>query len=268
MVAGYAAKVFVETGLKAGELGIISADHALPYDRPPLSKGFLSGKENEQSVLINPEGFYEQHDIGVHLNVEIERIDLPSNRLLSRDGKEFRFQSLVLATGARPRTLKIPGAQGDSILYLRSLSDSARLRDRLKGARKVLVIGSGFIGMEVASQSAQQGRDTTLVFPEERVWQGFFTPEMSRFFQKYYADRGVRFAPNVIVEAVDGGSVSLSSGKKLDADLVIAGIGVVPPADMRGWGAFISKPWPAANRWLRAKARALAKSSITAATGG
>jgi NADPH-dependent 2,4-dienoyl-CoA reductase/sulfur reductase-like enzyme len=112
--------------------------------------------------------------------------------------------------------------------YLRSLRDPARLRDRLKGAKKVAVIGSGFIGMEVASQSAQQGCDTTMIFPQDRVWKRFFTPEMSRFFEKYYRDRGVQFARGANVEAIGVNSVSLSTGASLEADLVLAGIGVTP----------------------------------------
>ena len=228
MVAGYAAKESAERGLKPGELGIVSADNAIPYERPPLSKSFLAGKDNEQSVLINPESFYREHGIGIHLDVQIERVDLAGKRLSARGGQEFRFGKLVLATGARVRTLDVPGADHENVLYLRSMSDSVRLRDALKGAKNVAVIGSGFIGMEVASQSAQQGRDTTMIFPEDRVWKRFFTPEMSRFFQKYYEDRGVHFATGAKVEAIGKGSISLSNGKKLDADLVVAGIGVAP----------------------------------------
>ncbi len=231
MVAGYAVKELAATGVKAGEFGIISDDTALPYERPPLSKSFLAGKDDERSVLINPEEFYKDHNIGVHLNVQIERIDLPGKRLLG-SGQEFRFTRLILATGARPRTLNVPGAESDSVLYLRALSDSAKLRDRLKSAQKVVVIGSGFIGMEVASQSAQQGRDTTMVFPDERVWKSFFTPEMSQFFQKYYEDRGVHLASNASVTAINGGSVSLSTGKKLDADLIVAGVGASPVTEI------------------------------------
>jgi NADPH-dependent 2,4-dienoyl-CoA reductase/sulfur reductase-like enzyme len=231
MVAGYAAKEFVHAGLKGGELGIVSADSALPYERPPLSKGFLSGKENEESVLISPEGFYREHDIGVHLNVKVERIDVSGKRLVA-GGEAFRFQKLVLATGAAPRTLAVPGAESDSVLYLRSLNDSARLRDRLKSSKKVLVLGGGFIGMEVASQSAQQGCDTTLAFPDHQVMKSFFTPEMARTFQKYYEDRGVRFAPNAKIESIRGSSVQLSNGRKTEADLVVAGIGVTPATEL------------------------------------
>ena len=231
MVAGYAAKEFVERGLKSGELGIVSADNALPYERPPLSKSFLAGKDDEQSILINPDSFYREHGIGIHLNTSIQKIDLAGKRLHA-GSQEFRFEKLVFATGARVRTLDVPGAGSANLLYLRSLSDSARLRDALQAAKKVAVIGGGFIGMEVASQSAQKGRDTTMIFPDERVWKHFFTPEMSRFFQKYYEDRGVHFAPGAKVQALDRGSVTLSNATKLDADLVVAGIGVVPVTDL------------------------------------
>lgn len=228
MVAGYAAKEFVECSLKSGELGIVSADNALPYERPPLSKSFLAGKDTQQSVLINPEGFYREHGIGVHLNTKIDRIDIAGNQLVDSGGEVFRFSKLIIATGAQVRRLEVPGADRRNVLYLRSLSDSVKLRGALAGARKVAVIGSGFIGMEVASQSAQQGRDTTMIFPEDRVWKNFFTPEMSQFFQKYYEDRGVHFVQGAKVEAIGEDSVSLSTGAKLEADLIVAGIGVTP----------------------------------------
>src|SRR5215467_5121959 len=136
MVAGYAAKELVEHGLKPGELGIVSADNALPYERPPLSKTFLAGKDNEQSVLISPESFYREHGIGVHLNTPIDRIDIAGRQLLDHTGRAFRFHNLVLAMGAAPRSLGVPGSDSDNVLYLRSMSDSARLRDALKSASK------------------------------------------------------------------------------------------------------------------------------------
>lgn len=228
MVAGYAAKEFVECGSKSGELGILSADSALPYERPPLSKSFLAGKDTRQSILINPEGFYREHGIRVHLNTRIERIDVSGNQLFDSAGEAFRFSKLILATGAQVRRLDVPGADRDNVLYLRSLSDSIRLRAALASARKVAVIGSGFIGMEVASQSAQHGCETTMIFPEDRIWKKLFTPQMSEFFQQYYQERGVRFVQNAKTEAIDDGSVSFSNGAKLDADLVVVGVGVTP----------------------------------------
>jgi 3-phenylpropionate/trans-cinnamate dioxygenase ferredoxin reductase subunit len=232
MLAGYAAKDLAEAGLKSGELGIVSADNALPYERPPMSKSFLAGKDDEKSVLINPEGFYREHGIGIHLNTEIARIDVTGKRLVTKGGDEFRYEKLVLATGARARALRVPGGDRENVLYLRSMSDSARLRDALKSAKKVIVLGSGFIGMEVASQSAQKGCDTTMVFPEDRVWKNFFTPPMSQFFQKYYADRGVRVVSGAKAEGIDRGGVSLSTGKKLEGDLIVAGIGAEPVTEV------------------------------------
>ncbi|MGH9585286.1 MAG: NAD(P)/FAD-dependent oxidoreductase [Bryobacteraceae bacterium] len=232
MVAGYAAKEAVEGGLKPGEMCIVSADQALPYERPPLSKSFLAGKDDEESVLISNENFYREHGIDIHLNTPVASIDISGKRLLGRGGQEFHFNQLIIATGARVRTLEVPGADRDNVLYLRSLSDSARLRDALRSAKKVAVLGSGFIGMEVASQSAQLGRDTALVFPQDRVWGSFFTPEMSRFFEKYYQDRAVRLVPGAKVTGIGKGSLSLSTGAKLDADLVVAGIGVTPVTDI------------------------------------
>jgi NADPH-dependent 2,4-dienoyl-CoA reductase/sulfur reductase-like enzyme len=232
MVAGYAAKEAAEGDLKAGQLAIVSADDALPYERPPLSKSLLAGKDNEQSVLINDEKFYREHGIDVHLKTPIQKIEISGKRLVAESGEEFGFQKLVLATGARVRTLDVPGADRPNVLYLRSLADSAQLRDALKKAKKVAVVGASFIGMEVASQSAQQRRETTMVFPQDRVWKSFFTPEMSRFFEKYYQDRGVRILPGAEVKRVGDGSVSLSTGAKVEADLVVAGVGVTPVTDI------------------------------------
>jgi NADPH-dependent 2,4-dienoyl-CoA reductase/sulfur reductase-like enzyme len=232
MVAGYAAKEFVERGLKSGELGVVSADNALPYERPPLSKTFLAGKDDEQSVLINPDTFYREHGIGVHLNTPIDRIDIDGKRLIDRGGEVFRFEKLIFATGARVRTLDVPGANRENVLYLRSMSDSVRLRDAVKAVRRVVVVGGSFIGMEVASQSAQQGRETTMIFPAERVWKNFFTPEMSGFFQKYYADRGVRIITGAKIDKFSDRSLSLSTGSKVEADLIAVGIGVTPVTEL------------------------------------
>ncbi len=232
MVAGYAAKEAVEGGLQAGKVAIVSADEALPYERPPLSKSFLAGKDNEQSVLINDEKFYREHGIDVHLKTPIQKIDIAGKKLIANSGDEFGFQNLVLATGACVRTLNVPGANQGHVLYLRSLADSARLRDALKSAKKVAVVGASFIGMEVASQSAQQGRETTMVFPQDRVWKSFFTPEMSQFFEKYYQERGVRLLRGAEVKAIGENAVSLSTGANIDADLVVAGVGVTPVTDV------------------------------------
>lgn len=235
MVAGYAAKELAKRGLKPGELGIISADSAPPYERPPLSKGFLAGKQTEASLLINDDAFYRDHGIDLQLTTVVERVDVHNKRLHTHAGAAIGFQKLLIATGARVRTFDLPGARLGGILYLRSLDDSKRIRAEAEGARRAAVIGSGFIGMEVASVLAQQGLETTLIFPGERVWQRLFTPQMSAFFRRYYEQRAVSFVPGERVASFDGtgrvSSVVTASGRQLPADLVVGGIGVVPATE-------------------------------------
>src|SRR4029078_12378819 len=133
MVAGYAAKQMVELGLKSGELAIRSADPSVPYERPPLSKGFLAGRDTEESVRINPEDFYRKHEIELRLGCRVASVDSSAKRLVLESGGEFGFDQLLVATGARVRRLEIPGAELASVQYLRSLDDSKATRERAQG---------------------------------------------------------------------------------------------------------------------------------------
>jgi 3-phenylpropionate/trans-cinnamate dioxygenase ferredoxin reductase component len=194
MAAGYAAKQLVELGVKPGELTIVSADSALPYERPPLSKSFLAGKDNEDSIRINPEGFYREHGIEVRLECAVTSMDAHRKTLSLSKGGELGFQNLIIASGARVRTLDIPGANLANVRYLRSMDDSKAIRDHAHDIKRAVIIGGGFIAMEVASVLAQKQIETTMVMPEDRIWKRFFTPEMSKAFEDYFAERGVRFA--------------------------------------------------------------------------
>src|SRR6266700_1537780 len=157
MVGGYAAKELVEMGLKPGELTILSADTSIPYERPPLSKGFLAGKETEEAIRINPEDFYRKQGIDVKLGCVVSAADSQHKRLTLKSGGEFGFNKLIIATGARPRTLEIPGAKLRNVYYLRALDDSKIIRSALEQMKQAVVIGGGFIGMEVAAVLAQKG---------------------------------------------------------------------------------------------------------------
>jgi NADPH-dependent 2,4-dienoyl-CoA reductase/sulfur reductase-like enzyme len=229
MIAGYLAKEYVEAGGKAGDLAIISADDAMPYERPPLSKSFLAGKDDEHSVLISQPEFYTEHHIEIRLNTIVTALDARARRMRTHAGEEIAFENLVLATGAEVRTLDIPGASSSNVLYLRSLRDSRQIRDLAATARKAVVVGGGFISMEVASVLAQRKLDTTMIVRDERIWRAFFTPEMSAFFEAYYADRGVKLLKRTEPAAIEnGGKVRLSDGQTLESDLIVAGIGVRP----------------------------------------
>lgn len=236
MAAGYAARELVQRGLGAGELTIVSADDALPYERPPLSKSYLAGKDQETDILINPADWYAQHGIAVRLQTPIEAIDGKSRALRTAAGEILTFENLLIATGARARRLACPGSESAQLFYLRSLADSRRLREAAAGARLAAVIGGGFIGMEVASVLAQKKIETTLIVPEERVWSRVFTPAMSEFFEHYYAARGVRllFGQTVVrMEHTELRSVVvLASGERIGCDLAVAGVGAEPVTEL------------------------------------
>jgi NADPH-dependent 2,4-dienoyl-CoA reductase/sulfur reductase-like enzyme len=214
-------------------LAILSADTSVPYERPPLSKGFLAGRDSEESIRINSEDFYRQHGIELRVGCQITGVD-PKRKVLSlQSGGDFGFEKLIVATGARPRTLEIPGAELANVQYLRSLDDSKAIRQRAEGVKRAVVIGGGFIAMEVAAVLAQKGVEVTMVVREDRVWKQFFSAEMSVFFEGYYTARGVRFSKGATVGALKGsGTVVLGDGQSIASDLVVAGIGVRPVTEL------------------------------------
>jgi NADPH-dependent 2,4-dienoyl-CoA reductase/sulfur reductase-like enzyme len=236
MVAGYAAKQLVELGLPKGDLAILSADHAVPYERPPLSKSFLAGKDSEDSIKINPEDFYKKHGIELRLQCEVATVDVKRKRLILKNSDEFGFQKLIIATGARPRTLNIPGSRLQNLFYLRTLNDSKSIRNAAEKVKHAVVIGGGFIGMEVAAVFAQKGIEVAMVLNDDRVFKRLFSPEMSSFFESYYAAKGVRLIKSMSVTKLQGDgavhSAVLRDRQTVACDLVIAGIGVQPAIEV------------------------------------
>ena len=236
MVAGYAAKELISLGLRSGELAIVSADSAVPYERPPLSKGFLSGKDEEGGILINPPVWYREHGIEVRLNTVIEHVDPSEKRMRNNTGEEFDCEHMLLATGARARKLDCPGNNLGNVFYLRSMKDSETIRSSSASAKQVVIIGGGFIGMEVASVLAQKNIQSTLVIREHRVWTRVFTPAMSAFFEQYYTAHGVRVVKQAHVAALEGKdrvqAVLLGDGEKIPCDFVVVGVGAVPVTEL------------------------------------
>jgi NADPH-dependent 2,4-dienoyl-CoA reductase/sulfur reductase-like enzyme len=236
MVAGYATKQLVELALPKGELAILSADDAGPYERPPLSKNFLAGKDSEDAIKINPEDFYKTHGIELRLQSEVATVDLKRKRLILENRDEVGFQKLIIATGARPRTLNIPGSTLKNLFYLRTLNDSKNIRNASEKVKHAIVIGGGFIGMEVAAVFAQKGIAVTMVLNDDRVFKRLFSPEMSSFFESYYEARGVRFIKSMSVTELRGheavSSAVLKDGRTVECDLVVAGIGVQPATEV------------------------------------
>lgn len=237
LAAGYAAQIFAEANLPPQRVAIFSREGVPPYDRPPLSKDYLAGEEKAAETLINDLNFYPKHNIELYLNTPVTAVDLDKHQLFTEKGT-FGFEKLLIATGARPRTFSdLPGSDLTGIHYLRRLSDARQIRSEMAEAERAVVIGGSFIGMEVASVLARAGIKTTLTFPESRVWEAFFTPEMSDFFTTYYEERGVTILPGAEIAGFSGENgrvqaVQLAQGKNLPADFVVAGIGVIPNLDI------------------------------------
>ncbi len=233
IVAGYAVRAFIQNGGPTGDLGIITADDSLPYDRTTLSKSFLKGEKSAEKILINPADFYDKNSIDVLLNTTVAALDLPNHRLTLRGGGEVSYGKLLLATGSTKRELTVPGGEIGGVYYLRWESDARRIMARMEAAKRAVVIGDGFIGMEVASVLAAKGIETTVAFGRKRLMENhFFTPEMSSFFHDYYEARGVRFVYNVRPMWFSNGSatvkVGLTDGSELETHMVVAGVGVEP----------------------------------------
>jgi 3-phenylpropionate/trans-cinnamate dioxygenase ferredoxin reductase subunit len=229
---GLAAASAADAYRKAGGTGsvtIVSREPARPVHRPPLSKEYLRGDEELEKVFVHPADYYPTHDVDLLLETGAEAIDLASKQASLSTGEVLRFGKLVLATGARPRRLRAPGSDLQGVHYLRSLGSSTRLREESTAGGKAVMIGAGFIGMEVAASLTQRGVACTVVEMAPRMWARIVPEVVSTFIQRYFEQRGVRFSFGRGVQALAGTdrveAVILEDGVTLPADLVVAGLG-------------------------------------------
>lgn len=228
--AGNAAKEFAAQGVDNHLVGIISAESTPPYDRPPLSKGFVRGEKREEDVLINDRGFYEEHGIDLQLSTRARSIDLDKRQVETDHGESCEFEQLLLCLGSSVKTVQNDDA--GSVQYLRRVEDAQRIRDNVDDMGHVAIVGGGFIALELAASLAMRGARPELLFPGEQPLPTFFTPEMGQYFSRYYTDRGVTLHGHARVDGVstENGKTELhcDSGDSVAADTVIAGIGVAP----------------------------------------
>ncbi|MDX9973590.1 MAG: FAD/NAD(P)-binding oxidoreductase [FCB group bacterium] len=258
VAGGYAVKEFVDRGVAPGKLALVSADERLPYERPPLSKGFLTGKKKEKDILISNEAFYAKRGIDAHLHTHIWRIDFYRRILYPKAGEEFSFRKLLLATGSRVRTLDVPGGDLENVFYLRSFDEALQIREAALGGGPAVVIGGGYIGLEVSAHLAELGIDTTLVVDGDTLLRRLFTPEMSQFFARYLRERGVQFLFNSHVTELTGAetveAVVHGTGEPLPAGFVVAGIGVEPVVDLYRSAGLLAGDGVGVNEYLETKA--------------
>ncbi len=230
--AGNAAAEMLRREGHAGHILMLSADESVPYDRPNLSKDYLAGHASEDWIPLRSAKFYEKRDIELRLNTRVTAIDIRAKRLTLSDGGTCGYDALLLATGAEPVRLDIPGAERPHVHYLRTLADCHAIIAAIPGATSVVVVGASFIGMEVAAALRVRKLEVHVVAPDKRPMERVLGPEMGDHLRKLHEERGVHFHLEQTLTAINQGSVTLTSGATLAADLVLVGIGVRPVIDI------------------------------------
>jgi 3-phenylpropionate/trans-cinnamate dioxygenase ferredoxin reductase component len=212
-----------------GEIHVFSDEAEMPYQKPPLSKGYLQGKQTAEAILFRSAAFYENNKIQLQLGQQITKI-LPKNKQIeTTSGEKFDFTYLVFATGASNRKLQFQGKIPENILYLRNFSDAKRIEEKLLVSENIIVIGGGFIGLEIAAMAAEKGKAVTVIEAQSRLMERVLPALISDIFYQKHKENGVEFLLNTFTENVsENNEVKLRDGTVLKADLVIAGIGVIP----------------------------------------
>ncbi|MGJ7505930.1 FAD-dependent oxidoreductase [Variovorax sp. GT1P44] len=211
-----------------GRLTILSADVDPPCDRPNLSKDFLAGTAEADWMPLKPDDWYREQRIDLRLNMRVEAIDVAARQLRVAGGPACPFGALLLATGAEPVQLAVPGATAGQVMTLRSFADSRAIVARAASARSALVIGASFIGLEVAASLRGRGLEVHVVAPDAVPMQRVLGPELGTFVRDLHASHGVTFHLGTTVTRLDGQRASLADGTVIEADLIVAGVGVRP----------------------------------------
>jgi len=226
--AGVAAAEMVRRRGYDGPLTLISADTDPPVDRPNLSKDFLAGEAQDDWIPLWPTDFYEEHRIELLLGRRVSSIDLAKRSVRLDDGSDRPYGALLLATGADPVRLPIPGAEDDRVRYLRSFADSRAIVERAATAKHVVVAGASFIGLEVAASLRARGIAIDVVAPESTPLERVMGVEVGRLVRSLHEKQGVTFHMGQTVARIDGRTVTLSGGASIDSDFLVMGVGVKP----------------------------------------
>ena len=226
--AGVAAAEMVRRRGYDGPLTLISADTDPPVDRPNLSKDFLAGEAQDDWIPLWPTDFYEEHHIELLLGRRVSSIDLAKRSVRLDDGSDRPYGALLLATGADPVRLPIPGAEDDRVRYLRSFADSRAIVERAATAKHVVVAGASFIGLEVAASLRARGIAIDVVAPESTPLERVMGVEVGRLVRSLHEKQGVTFHMGQTVARIDGRTVTLSGGASIDSDFLVMGVGVKP----------------------------------------
>lgn len=231
--AGFAAAERLRREGYEGALTVLSDDSYAPYDRPNLSKDYLAGEASKDWIPLRPPSFYVDNAIELRLGTRADRIDLRGRQVVLHDASEVPFDRLLIATGAEPvRPAGIPGATSSEVMTLRSLRDCRAMIARAGAAERALLVGAGFIGLEVAAALRQRGLEVHVVAPNRQPLEPILGPELGKLVRQIHEAQGVVFHLGEQVSSISSGRVTLSSGATLDAELVVLGTGVRPRTEL------------------------------------
>jgi 3-phenylpropionate/trans-cinnamate dioxygenase ferredoxin reductase subunit len=233
---GLQAAASLRDGGYDGRLILIGDEPGLPYQRPPLSKAYLLGKMGDEDIVLRDPDFFTEYKIELEAETTVSAIERAERRLRLQSGAAIGYDHLILATGARNRALSVPGAGLEGVVSIRTLADTRRLQDLMTSAKTAVVVGGGFIGLEFAAVAAAQGLKVIVVETAPRPLGRALSSEMSRYFTEAHIGWGVDFIFGAAVEEVLGQGrvtgVRLTNGLRIDADIVVVGIGVLPNQEL------------------------------------
>jgi len=236
MAGAIAAQTLREEGFD-GAITLLGREPNRPYERPPLSKEYLQGKADRDSIFVHPEPWYAEHAVDLSLGTAVTSIDPASRTIATTTGSQLRYDKLLLATGSEPRRLDIPGADLDGVYYLRNVEDSERIKIEFAGAQRVVIIGAGWIGLETASAARAAGLDVTLFVSGELPLEHVLGPQVAPIFDELHRSHGVDLRYRTTAAELTGRhgiatGVMLKDRTKIDADMIIVGIGALPRTDL------------------------------------
>jgi len=234
LAAGKAVEGLRDSGY-GGHLVLVGDEHHLPYERPPLSKGYLMDQDPLENVFVHPPGWYEEHDVDLRLGTRAEGLDVEAHTL-DVGGERIEWHRLLLATGSRPRRLRLADDSGAPVAYLRTIEDSDRIKQTLRPDRRLVVIGGGWIGLEVAAAARTAGCEVTVLEMLDKPLLRVLGPEVADVFVDLHDGRGVDLRTGVSVVGSERRGeravVTLDDGSSVEADLLVVGVGVEPRVEL------------------------------------
>jgi len=221
-----------------GKITLIGEEEHYPYQRPPLSKKFLAGELSVERLYVKPPSFYDNPDVELHFGTTVASIDLAGKTVIDADNNAYRYENLIIATGARVRKLDVPGSELSGVHYLRNIQDVVAMHKYMCEGKRLVIIGAGYIGLEVAAVASGKGVHVTVIEMAERVMSRVVSEQVSEFYQSEHRQHGVNlmlstgltgFSGNAALEQVD-----LTDGTSLAADCILICIGVIPNVELAG----------------------------------